>query len=80
MRNRIPALTAKIAQATGKTEYWQAEVKVLASEKGLTAPETKAALRYLSAWSNDLETLQDALDAEFDGEEVEYHSEFVAQD
>lgn len=80
MRNKIPALVADISLATQKVNKWSAEAKSLAGEKGLLAPETKRAQALASMWATDLETLQEELEYETDGEEVEYNSEYAKVD
>lgn len=80
MRNKIPALVADIALATEKTNKWTAEAKNLADTKGLLDPETKRAKALASMWASDLETLQDELEYETDGEEIAYHTEYAKVD
>lgn len=80
MRNKIPALIADIKLATTKVNHWTAEAKNLANAKGLLDPETKRAKALASMWARDLETLQDELEYETDGEEIAFHTEFAKVD
>lgn len=80
MRNYIAPLVTDIAQAAAKTNYWQTQVRELAATKGLCAKETQVAQRYLSVWSNDLESLQEQLDAQMDVEDFAYNTEYAQVD
>ena len=80
MRDYIFKLTQDIAQADQKTRFWSAEAKKRAAENGRTSDCYRAAARYLSMWSNDLESLQEKLEAEQDEQDEVYNTEFAPVD
>jgi hypothetical protein len=80
MRDYTVKLTQDLAHADEKTRFWSAEAKRRAAQFGLASDCYRAAARYMSMYSNELEALQEELEAAEDAAEVEYNTEYAVQD